>query len=512
MDLQTVLEFVGASSPRSYYLLEAFILKLLATHQEAQGKSFRAHVRFEDGAGRYHRELDGLAQDGIDNLPGPTVIEIKMAGIARSRGLLTETLRRLQDVVQTGNFKTGLLIVAGKVSNSEKLWIQNGNANVVVTVWDEPDIDRLIEQHRETAEDLLLNIEAIRLDSIVERSRAVKSDAWKETRVRLLKDLQDAYSEGELALFLGAGVSVGAGVPNWDSLLNAMLAGMIRRHDSGVISDDEIREIVARFRKIDNTSPLMVGRYLRRGLADRFADDITRFLYASVARSTNDSSAADQSAVSTLAALARICVPRRSGSGVKAVVTYNFDDLLEKQLETSGVVHRPFFAEGEVPTRDELPIYHVHGFLPQSRAKYAMSADGVEGIVFSEEGYHRLFEDPYSWSNLVQLGLLRDATAMMIGLSLTDPNLRRLLEVSAKRNERFYHYAILPRLNIDKFTTANCGESAIRTRLTAIEQFLSVHHQIQEDLFAELRVKIIWIENFTEIATLVSSIPTPAPA
>jgi len=246
---------------------------------------------------------------------------------------------------------------------------------------------------------------------------------------------------------------------------------MIRRHDSGVIADDEIREIITRLRIVDNASPLMAGRYLRRGLADAFTNDITAFLYASVARDTKGSPVGDPTMASTLTALARICVPRRSGSGVRAVVTYNFDDLLEKQLDPSGVIHRPIFKEGDVPTRDELPIYHVHGFLPQDRARYSMSVDSVETLVFSEEGYHRLFGDPYSWSNLVQLGLLRDATCLMIGLSLTDPNLRRLLEVSAKRNEKFYHYAILPRLSADKFVVAKNGEPAVKARPTAIERF-----------------------------------------
>jgi len=52
MDLQTVLEFVGKSGPRSYYLLETFILKLLTKHQEIQGKPFETYVRLGDGASR----------------------------------------------------------------------------------------------------------------------------------------------------------------------------------------------------------------------------------------------------------------------------------------------------------------------------------------------------------------------------------------------------------------------------------------------------------------------------
>lgn len=512
MDFQKVLDIVGDSGAGAYYLLEMFLLKLLSKHLETQGKVLQPQVRLLAGGRAFLREVDAVAPGGIDDLPGPVAVDIKLGGFIRSNSYKMQTVERLDSLAVLGEFKTMLLIVGGELREKDRQFFQENSplrSGAPLVVWDATQVNELINKHAEFAESIASNLNSMRLDAIVERSSSVKTDAWKDVRAKHIQELHAAYSDNELALFLGAGASVDAGVPSWDTLLNAMLGKLVRRHDSGVISDEETLEIVARFRAIDNPSPLMAGRYLRRGLDEGFATNITAFLYENVARDANEKMISGTPVAPTLAGLARLCVPRRSGPGVCAVVTYNFDDLLEKQLDLNNVTHRPIFKEGDLATRDELAVYHVHGFLPQDRKKYSLAGDGVEGLVFSEEGYHRLFGDPYSWTNLIQLSLLRDATCLMIGLSLSDPNLRRLLEVSAKRNERFYHYAILRRMNVDAFVRDKAGNIVMKARSSAVERFLTVHHQIQEDLFAELGVKIIWIENFDEIPAIITAISTP---
>jgi hypothetical protein len=515
MELQTLLDLNGLPIPYSYYLLETFLIRLLGKHLEEQGKTLKTHVLVRSGEedGRV-READAVAPNGIDDIEGPTVIEIKGKHVGQSLARFDDTVMRLDDVAHAGNFKSVLLLVGGPLSERIKKRAQDtptlrGGARFVI--WDESHLDTLIDKYRDFAKNLAKNIDAVRLDNIVARSSSADADKWKEVRAEYVRELRAAHIDNDLALFLGAGVSVGAGVPNWDSLLNSMLANLVRRRDAGTITDEEVQEIVARLRVVDNQSNLMAARYLRRGLADTFVGDITSFLYKSVAKKQMESTAAGspgRSTVSTLSALARLCIPRRSGPGIRAVVTYNFDDLLEKQLEYAAVMHRPIFIEGEFEARDELAVYHVHGFLPEDRGKYPLAVDGIEGLVFSEEGYHRLISDPYSWSNLIQLALLRDATCLMIGLSLTDPNLRRLLEVSARKNKKFYHYAIMPRLGKDKFMKGKDGVLEVNARPSAVERFLEVHHQIQEEVASELGVKIIWIETFEEIPSLVNSLST----
>jgi hypothetical protein len=95
-----------------------------------------------------------------------------------------------------------------------------------------------------------------------------------------------------------------------------------------------------------------------------------------------------------------------------------------------------------------LPIYHVHGFLP-ARFPWTPYPKGTsslpEEIVLTEDQYHRQAADPFSWSNLVQLQAAADSVGMTIGLSMTDPNMRRILDISAKSATRPEIYALIPR-------------------------------------------------------------------
>ncbi len=54
-------------------------------------------------------------------------------------------------------------------------------------------------------------------------------------------------------------------------------------------------------------------------------------------------------------------------------------------------------------------------------------------IVFSKDAYHSQFIDSFSWSNLIQLNHLSQNVCVFLGVTLTDPNLRRLLDVSMRK-------------------------------------------------------------------------------
>jgi hypothetical protein len=113
----------------------------------------------------------------------------------------------------------------------------------------------------------------------------------------------------------------------------------------------------------------------------------------------------------------------------REVITYNLDRLLEKALEKKSWKDVPPL-QGLVRTFKKpgaegvsVRILHVHGLLhPQGT--------GGEGIVFSEPDYHRQYGNPYSWSNLAQLNAFTRERCLFVGVSLTDPNMRRLLEAA----------------------------------------------------------------------------------
>ncbi|MBV7461632.1 MULTISPECIES: SIR2 family protein [unclassified Acidovorax] len=199
-------------------------------------------------------------------------------------------------------------------------------------------------------------------------------------------------------------------------------------------------------------------------------------------------------------------MPRRTGAKVKSVITYNFDDLLERQLEKNRILCRCIYSDTETYDPDELPVYHVHGFLPEDRKKYDRLDKST--LVFSEEGYHRIYSDSYHWSNLVQLNSLRENNCLMVGLSMADPNLRRLLDLSAKNIERSKHYAFMKRLTRENF----CFErkdgmsEPVVNDLPLADKFLDGHHTLNEQLMKELGVSVIWYENYDEIPQFIEEV------
>ena len=62
-------------------------------------------------------------------------------------------------------------------------------------------------------------------------------------------------------------------------------------------------------------------------------------------------------------------------------------------------------------------------------ARTAGNDSNTGSFVFSEDEYRTGYAAPYRWSNLMQIGLLDRHKGLVIGLSLQDTILRRLIDV-----------------------------------------------------------------------------------
>lgn len=110
-------------------------------------------------------------------------------------------------------------------------------------------------------------------------------------------------------------------------------------------------------------------------------------------------------------------------------------------------------------------------------------------MVFCEEAYHSQFIDPYSWSNLIQLNTFSTNICLFVGLSLSDPNLRRLLDISWRRNQRCKHYIIM-------------RKAPQKSRTDEIATML-----FEQDANS-LGLNVIWCSDFSEIPNILSRIAT----
>jgi hypothetical protein len=179
--------------------------------------------------------------------------------------------------------------------------------------------------------------------------------------------------------------------------------------------------------------------------------------------------------------------PQRDGKPLDSIITFNFDALLEENLDNNRINHKAIYKEGARNSPNELPIYHVHGYLPRSGRIPA----NME-IVFSEDAYHSQFIEPFSWSNLIQLNKLSQNTCLLIGLSLSDPNLRRLLDVANRKN---------PEKTLNQYLIKKAPNNSSQSD-TMDDLALLLEEQDANDL----GLNIIWISEFSEVSEILSRI------
>ena len=150
------------------------------------------------------------------------------------------------------------------------------------------------------------------------------------------------------------------------------------------------------------------------------------------------------------------------------------------------------FDENGHSNNNAISIFHVHGYLPKH-----FDEETTHELIFSEEDYHRVYRDAYCWSNIVQLNYLRENSCLFIGCSLTDPNLRRLLDVASRNNEKPRHFALLKRPQIRKTSDIS---------LKDIKVYQKIDMSIKEKCFSMMGINIIWIDDFKEICDILNGL------
>lgn len=501
MIIDDIISGIDEGGPKSYYSFETFIQHLFKHHIESQEKRFLI-------SNEPSMFGDAIAPDGFDSFEGATVIEIKF-------NLATGSIRRFLDKLSNQFLNeyiehkfSNLLVISAKPIPEKVIdrfheELSRNNLPFKVTFWGPSELNKIVAKNRKIVNKIANNLFALRLSSAI--SKPIRD--WKQEREEIIDNLKLCYKKGQFSLFLGAGISSSAGMPDWNTLLNSLFVTYLTQEFDGdtAIGEQDIGELVQRLNSIDEPSALMAARYLRKGLSKRdgeaklFIEAVTKNLY----KLRNSEFKMDSDLIRSIAAM---CLPRRTGAKVKSVVTYNFDDLIERQLSNNAIHHRCIYTDNESYDPDELPIYHVHGFLPEERKLF----DGLDNstLVFSEEGYHQIYSDSYHWSNLVQLNSFRENTCLMVGLSMTDPNLRRLLEISSKNIERSKHFAFMKRLSSKEFCfEKEKGRSIPKIEnIESAEKFLDRHHTLNEELMKELGVTIIWYESYEEIPDIIKRV------
>jgi hypothetical protein len=494
MQINDILTNLDVNNNRSYFTIETFILNLLKVHLEKSNKPFFQGQRMG---------FDAFAPEGIDEIEGPTQIEIKFNLDRMPISRILDQFSMSMTKSENQKFRNILIICPTNVSDRtrakfhELVLINRFPYDLIL--WSENEINKIISKNKKDASNIANNLFSLRIESAVRDG----TKDWKEERKEKIEILKSYFKKGQFSFFLGAGVSSSAGMPDWNTLINSLFATYLTNEFKvgDNISEEDLMEIVNRLNKVDGQSALMSARYLRKGLdkntseSKEFIQAITKNLYGL----RNEKRKLDSDLIRSIV---EMCMPRRTGAKIKSVVTYNFDDLIERQLKSQSIQYYSIFSDTDILDPDELPIFHVHGFLPQNPNDYEFLNKST--LVFSEEGYHQIYSDSYHWSNLVQLSQLRDSHCLMVGLSMSDPNLRRLLEISSRNSDKPRHFAFMKRLDSKSFIYEN--DTKVITNESNAEKFLKNHHNLNEEIMRELGVSIIWYSSYEEIPELLREI------
>lgn len=351
-----------------------------------------------------------------------------------------------------------------------------------ITIWDKEDLLGRIEPDASYAQYLFNPRQALIEDVITIDDSVQQKNVERE---KYLKQIKTAFRNQDMVLFLGAGVSIDGGIPLWETLIKTLHIYMLNQLTKDKKLSFEQQEMIKEL-AYDNEmeSPLMQMRYIKSAFSnEEYYKLVHSALYAQNVKTDTK----------LLNAIAKISTPRRAYSGIKSIITYNFDDLLERKFAQKDIEYHIISDEGERQLVDKLNVYHVHGYLPSNFSEVSHNPN----LIFSEEDYHRVYRDSYSWSNLAQLSALRENTCLFIGCSLTDPNLRRLLDVASKNDENPRHYAILIKEEKKKKNKKTVNKDIL-------ELYQKIDNNIKTAYYNTLGLNIIWIDDYKEIPDILN--------
>lgn len=299
--------------------------------------------------------------------------------------------------------------------------------------------------------------------------RNIEEYDWVKDRDKTLEIAKASLQDKDFSLFFGAGVSMSANLPSWWKLLE----GLVDKSKQKQLDKNDIDDL----QRVCYDSSIVLGRFIRQMMetksnGDDYYNAVHDALYAGNASCASP----------LIKEICNLILAKRQYA--KSIITYNFDDVMERALNNASIKNYPIFGMNQ--PQQAFPIYHVHGFIPYDNSQIIKSVP-----ILSEEEYHRVYANSYNWSNVEQIHALSRTTCIFIGLSMTDPNLRRLLDIAMRDSENeARHFVFLP--HIEEFKNVKDADKKNNEAM-----------RIQKEIFLELGLRVIWYKNYTELPALV---------
>jgi len=258
--------------------------------------------------------------------------------------------------------------------------------------------------------------------------------------------LQNKVSFDKITLFLGCGVSKSAGLPDWYGFLKNICISFFNHWFFGIKENklkpsippdnlsiaftediynffDNQSEIVKKFL---STDLVILAQQIKNCIRPIDWDYLLhKSLYPNIEFS-NDSN--------LLISLVKLVIILKNN--LSAVINYNFDDAFETNLRKENIKFKTISDQYDLIDKNKLNIFHPHGYLPFSGGRKC------KRMIICEVDYQSLSNTPLSRENNIQLSFFFNSTCIFVGLSMSDPNLRKLLRIASSYSNKI-HFAFI---------------------------------------------------------------------
>jgi hypothetical protein len=294
----------------------------------------------------------------------------------------------------------------------------------------------------------------------------------------LVAALVTSIRSSRLAVVVGAGLSMPAGLPTWGELLRRLADDLVPPTSRPAF------DILAR-----QGSSLGTARLLKEflGVRELFPQKVEAALYGG-----GYDPDAPNPGLDLVVALAELAV--RANARLD-VITYNFDDLLETALSRAGMAFTVVADEQTFAlAAGGVNIFHVHGLLPAG----GEAAVGYAELVLSEDEFHSLMSARDRWQNRVQAQAYAHKDCLFVGLSLTDPNLRRLLDLARAAEGVGRRFAVVRRVAAGQ--TVEPGGTALDADTA------EALNELNRMAFDSLRASTAYVDDFADLSLATRSL------
>ena len=443
---------------------EKFLISILKQQALEKHKDIMFDVNFDDLYGKpsksdYLYFFDAYAPNGFDS-DIPTIFDFRLQLSDKFEKSLPRFLSKIQRLHPVLPVK--LVIIT--CSNTETIALPSLQSDkITVEIWGRHIVKEWVQSF---PIDYQHSIAYFIDKSIVDNHKndfGITSENINDKNNNNIAILKNEIENNEcFSLVLGAGVSIDLGAKSWNGLLKNFETELLKK---GVIHDvDKVKNNVG--------SSALITAQLCKDLYNNDHDfywAIHQGLYPSICPKFSYE-------MNEIVEIIRKCHNRKHFR----ILTYNFDDYLERHLDAQGIKYTTLFNEkGNI--NKMVPIYHVHGFLPKVKAKSHIPQAYLKSIFLTEENYNDLYNKPYSWQISSQLSFFRENLCLFVGCSLSDPNIRRLLEIT--RDTQRKHFAIF-----------------VKDQMDTHDLLVASNH------FARLNIEIIWAKDFADISTILHAL------